>query len=261
VSRFKLFILFVFACSVSFLKAVDLNFYEKSLYSANGEDGILAKILQTIAPVPHFCVEIGAGDGERGSNTYLLRLQNWNALLLDRLYGAPKHHLHQEFVTAENINSLFDKYKAPLEFGLLSIGIDYNDFYLWKALDEKYRPAIVLIEYNGKHSPDEDKIVKYRPFFVGDATDYYGASLLALWNLGRSKGYSLVYAEQSGTHLFFIRDDLIQDKELMFNDINDPIKLHRYPAEPRRPDPKNRPYFESFSAPFQKFLKRSTSTA
>ncbi len=247
-SRFKLLFIILLCVSYSaILKAadeIDLNLNEISLYSQNGEDGILAKIFQSIGPVPHYCVEIGAYDGETGSNTYLLRLQGWNGLLLDRLQENPKHHLHQEFVTAENFNQLLNKYKTPLEFGLLSIGIDYNDYYLWKALDERYRPAVVLIEYNGKHSPDEDKVVKYRPFFSGDGTDYYGASLLALFNLGRSKGYSLVYAEKSGTHLFFVRDDLIQESH--FKDLNDPVKLHRYAAPHRRPDPKNRPYFSSF---------------
>ncbi len=232
------------------IEEIDLNRHEISLYSKNGEDGILAKIVQAIGPIPHYCVDIGASDGRDGSNTYLLRLQGWQGLLLDRRFENPILNLHQEYISAENINSLLSKYEVPLEFGLLSIGIDYNDFYIWKALKGEYRPALVLIQYNGKHSPFEDKIVKYRPFFIGDTTDYFGASLLALFNLGRAKGYSLVYADKSGTHLFFVRDDLIRERvrkgEPGFKEMNDPIKLHRNVSHTdRTPDPKNRPYISS----------------
>ena len=78
-------------------------------------------------------------------------------------------------ITAENITQLFDKYHVPYDLDLLSIDIDYNDFYVWKALDEKYQPAVVVIEYNATHFPSEDKVAKYHPYFAGDGTNYYGA--------------------------------------------------------------------------------------
>lgn len=227
-------------------QAIDLNGFEKSLYSKNGEDGILSKLFQIIEPVSKYCVEVGAHDGVTGSKTYLLRLQSWKSLLLDRSHEMPKYNLHQELITAININQLFSKYEVPLEFDLLSISIHYNDFYVWKALDAKYKPAVVVIEYNGIHGPDEDKVVKYRPFFNGDGTDYFGASFLALYHLGRSKGYSLVYAEKTGVSLFFVRDDLILEKNLIFNDMNDPAKIYRRAANLYyQPDKKNRPYLSS----------------
>jgi hypothetical protein len=118
---------------------------------------------------------------------------------------------------------------VPSEFGLLSIDIDYNDFYIWQAIGDQYRPAVVMVEFNATHLPHEDKVVKYYPFFSGDGSNYYGASILAFYNLGRSKGYSLVYAEKEGVNLFFLRDDIIQEKRLQFKDANDVEKLYRYP--------------------------------
>ena len=56
------------------------------------------------------------------------------------------YNLHKEFVTAENINRIFEKYSVPFQFDLLSIDIDYNDFYLWNALDAKYTPFVVVID-------------------------------------------------------------------------------------------------------------------
>jgi hypothetical protein len=229
---------------------IDLCLYEKSIYSQNGEDGLLAKIFQTIQPTSKFCVEFGAYDGVTGSNTYLLRLQGWESVQFDRNYEIPKHSIHREFITAETINDIFDKYNVPLDLGLLSIDIDYNDFYIWKALDPKYKPAVVLIEYNATHLAHEDKVVKYRPFYVGDDTNYYGASILALYHLGRFKGYSLVHADANGVNLFFVRDDLLKDG-IQFKHINEVDQIYRPPTYGKGPngghpeDYRHRAYFSA----------------
>jgi len=222
-------------CISLWSEEIDLSLYEKSLYSQNGEDGVIAKIVQLINP-PKFCVEFGAYDGVTTSNTCLLRAQGWKCLLLDRMHEAPAQNLHKEFITQENITSLFDKYDVPLEFGVLSIDIDYNDFYVWKGIEKKYKPAVVVIEYNATHLPDVDAVVKYQPFFCGDGTNYYGASILALYHLGRAKGYSLVYAEKEGVNLFFIRDDILKAKNLVFKDMNKVEKLYRYPTYGKGPN-------------------------
>ncbi len=245
---FLLLAVYLFSLSAD---EVDLNEYELSLYSQNGEDGVIAKIMNLIEPTSRFCVEFGAFDGITTSNTYLLRLQGWQAVLLDRMYEMKEYNLFKEFITAENITSLFDKYAVPFDLDLLSIDIDYNDFYVWKELDMKYQPAVVVIEYNATHLPSEDKVVKYQPYFCGGGSNYFGASILAMYNLGRSKGYSLVYADQNGVNLFFIRDDILRDKHLHFKNINDVDKLYRRPTYGNGPnnghpaDAKNRSYLTS----------------
>ncbi|MDE3045274.1 MAG: hypothetical protein KGJ02_01325 [Verrucomicrobiota bacterium] len=245
-----IFLAFIFMTGL-FAEEIDLSQYEKSFYSQNGEDGVLAKIFQLIGPRSRFCVEFGAYDGVTGSNTHFLRLQGWNCLLLDRTFEIPELFLYREFITAENITEIFDKYNVPFDLDLLSIDIDYNDFYVWKEIDEKYHPAVVLIEVNATHVPSEDKVAKYHPFFSGDSTNYYGASILALYHLGKAKGYSLVYAEKAGVNLFFIRDDILKEKNLQFKDMNDVQRLYRYPTYGRGPngghrdDPKKRKYLTS----------------
>lgn len=247
----KLLFLLIASFSSLLAEEIDLSRYETSIYSQNGEDGVIAKIFKLFNPSSRFCVEFGAYDGMTGSNTYLLRKQGWDCLLLDRMYEIPELKLYKAFITAENINELFEMHGVPHEFDLLSIDIDYNDFYIWKALDEKYKPAVVVIEYNATHLPDEDKVIKYKPYFCGDGTNYYGASILALYNLGRSKGYSLVYAEQAGVNLFFIRDEIIQKFGLHFQHMNDVKKIYCSPTYGKGPngghrqDPKNREYLSS----------------
>ncbi|HSX11232.1 MAG TPA: hypothetical protein VLF94_05925 [Chlamydiales bacterium] len=225
---------------------IDLSLYEKSIYSQNGEDGVLSKIFQTLPASSKFCVELGAGDGISRSNAHLLLLQEWKGVLLDREHAASQYNLYQEFVTAENLAALLQKYQVPHEFDLLSIDLAYNGFFIWQSLPSLYTPAVVVVKYNASHLPNEDKVVKYRPFYTGDETDYYGASILALYRLGQAKGYSLVYAEQSGVNLFFVRDDLLQNGEISFKNRNEVEKLYRNKASGRSlPDLKNRPYLSS----------------
>lgn len=228
---------------------VNLNLYERSLFSQYGEDGILAKFFHVLKPKTMFCVELGAGDGVKRNATYILRRLGWQGILLDRSNEDAENRLFKGFITAENVNDYLHKYAVPKEFDLLNINLGYNDFYIWKALDTSYKPTLVVINYNSLHAPSEDKVCKYLPFYCGDDTDYYGASILAMYNLGRSKGYSLIYSDQSGNKLFFVRDDILAESDVRFIQTNKVEKLYRDPAlmgaPVRKKDPKNRPYVSS----------------
>lgn len=244
-------LLFIFCFLSAYSEEIDLSVYEKSVYSQYGEDGVIAKILSVIPSTSRYCVEFGAYDGITGSNTFLLRRQGWKCLLLDRMFERDEFNLHKEFIRAENINELFEKYRVPHDLDVLSIDIDYNDFYIWEKLDPKFDAKLVIIECNPTHLPDQDKVVKYRPFYCGDGTNYYGASILALYNLGKSKGYSLVYHESSGTNLFFVKDSILKEHDISFKNMNDVEKLYKKanygngPEGGHRADLKYRPYYTS----------------
>jgi hypothetical protein len=119
----------------------------------------------------------------------------------------PRVAVRKEFITAENINDLFRKYEVPSQFDLLSIDIDSNDFWVWQQIAA--RPRVVVIEYNASIPPNESRTIAYDPTFVWNGSDYFGASLLALKELGRRKGYTLVYCERAGVNAFFVADELL----------------------------------------------------
>lgn len=196
-------------------KIKNINFFDQKIYSQNGEDGILKIIFHKIGTTNKFCVEFGAGDGTQNNTRYLINKSSWDFLHMDCTDNNPPS-VKKEFINAENINSLFQKYNVPREFDLLSIDIDSNDYWVWKAI-EGYSPRVVVIEYNPNIPPTESKTIKYDPHAKWDGTSYFGASLLALVNLGKEKGYTLIGCDKNGINAFFIRNDLIEDHFIIRN--------------------------------------------
>ncbi len=110
-------------------------------------------------------------------------------------------------MTAENIQSLLEKYQVPDGFDLISIDVDGNDFWIWNQITS--RPRVVVIEYNAHVSPLLARTIRYDAQFRWTSTDYMGASLRALHELGRRKMYTLVYCERNGVNAFFVADECL----------------------------------------------------
>ena len=131
--------------------------------------------------------------------------------------------IKNERVTAENIQNLFEKYNVPTHFDLLSIDIDFNDYWIWKSIVD-YFPRVVIIEYNSSIPSNESKVVPYNPDYIWDGTNYFGASLLALSNLASQKGYTLIGCDSNGINAFFCKTDLLDNYSL-----NSISELYRSP--------------------------------
>jgi hypothetical protein len=187
-------------------KLDDLALFEQRFNSQNGEDGILRAILYKIMPTNKHCVEFGIHPSE--GNTIHLAKRGWPCLWMDG--GGDGKSIKKEYITAENINALFKTYAVPDTFDVLSIDVDSNDYWIWKAI-EGYSPRVVIMEYNASIPPTESKTVTYDPHLRWDGTTYFGASLLALQKLGTAKGYTLISCDKSGSNAFFVRNDLVQD--------------------------------------------------
>jgi hypothetical protein len=241
---------------------IDLSLFEEKIFSQHGEDGIIRKLFQIIGVVNKNYVEFGTENGMESNTRYLRENHGWSGLLMDCENENLSINLHKEFITAENINDLFKKYNVQKNFDLLSIDIDYNDFYIWKSIKNKYKPRVVVIEYNATHQITEDKIVKYNPFNFWDGTNYFGASIKSLYNLGRKKGYSLIYAENIGVNLFFLRDDVLEKGNYKYKDMNNIELIYKSPKYGNGPngghveDLKKREYVSFKNIRFSQFLFR-----
>lgn len=71
---------------------------------------------------------------------------------------------------------------------------------------------------------------------IWDGSNYFGASISALYHLGRNFNYSLVYAESKGVNLFFVRDDIIKQQKIKFLNINNVNQIYHKPMYGKGPN-------------------------
>jgi hypothetical protein len=191
--------------------------HELKVFSQNGEDGVLAEIFARIGTGSRWFVEFGIGAGLEGNSVVLADVHGWQGLFIegsDELHarlaykyaGFPKVVTRHARVTAENLDELMDGAGVPQLFDLLSIDVDGNDYWIWQGLSA-HRPRVVVCEYNGFIDPTRPLTQPYAPDAAWDGSDYFGASLAALAELGRTKGYRLVHADLTGTNSFFVADE------------------------------------------------------
>lgn len=193
---------------------IGLKSYERAVFSQNGEDGIIQEIVKRLDITHGYFVEIGAEAGQ--ANCIQLAHLGWHGLFIDRNNDTcskldlelPKHQVVRHHIKRLNVERVLDLANVPHDIDLLSIDIDGQDYWVWKGIETR-KPKIVVIEYNASHVPPSLWVMKEDTRYLWDGrSDYYGASLESLANLGIKLGYHLVSTESSGTNAFFVRQDL-----------------------------------------------------
>lgn len=196
---------------------------EFRVFSQWGEDGIIQYLLRRVPIERRIFIEFGVENYTEANTRFLLTQNAWAGLVIDGspenvefikrdpIYWASNLKAEAAFITAENVNELFERAGIRGDIGLLSIDIDGNDYWVWNAIDS-VSPRIVICEYNAHFGPRALVSTPYDPAFVRDRAHfsriYYGASAAALESLAMRKGYSLVSGNTAGNNLFFVRDDV-----------------------------------------------------
>lgn len=202
----------------------DLREAEFKVFSQGGEDGIIQYLLGHVRVENDMFVEFGVEDYREANTRFLMMQDNWRGLVLDgseenvRRICAQPYHVHFDLraktamVTAENINELLKGEGIGGDIGLLSVDIDGNDYWVWKAITGVV-PRIVICEYNSLFGPSAAVTVPYDSAFVRSRAHssmlYFGASLSALTMLAEQKGYVLVGSNSVGSNAFFVRKDVL----------------------------------------------------
>lgn len=195
--------------------------YELKVFSQNGEDGVIGEILRRSGVrSPGYFVEFGGEDGVELNSALLADVLGWSGVFIEG--DAHKHHhLHRKYspnarvttghamVEPETVESLFEMLGVPAEFDLLSIDVDGDDYWIWKAITQ-FSPKVVVIEINS-HIDPKVALVQRQGDGPWQGTDFYGASLEAFRLLGLAKGYRLVHTDLTGNNAFFVRSDLPGD--------------------------------------------------
>ncbi len=194
----------------------DLRHFEASVRSQNGEDGIIAEIVRRVGEGTRTFVEIGASDGAENCTAALVS-QGWSGVWVE---GDPEKVMDarrrssdrpvrvvEAFVDRESIVSVLESASTPDEPDVLVIDVDGNDLQIWDAVSARYRPRIVVIEYNAAVGPHLQWAMPYNAGHRWNETAWHGASLAALARLGRQLGYVLAGCDSQGVNAFFVRRD------------------------------------------------------
>ena len=207
----------------SMKKITTLEDVEFRVHSQWGEDGIIEWLVQQMPGIDRSFVEFGVENFGEANTRFLLRNRGWRGLIMDGT-AANMQHVKSEtlywmhdllaveaFITAENINQLITDNGFSGELGILSVDIDGNDYWVLEAID-CVNPAILILEYNGVLGDQHAITVPYDAGFERLAAhhsgQYFGASVKAMIQLAKEKGYTFIGTNSNGVNAFFVRDDL-----------------------------------------------------
>lgn len=205
-----------------------MNDFGFRCFSQFEEDGLLLFVFAAIGFHSKRVVEICAEDGTECMATNLIINHEFEGLLFD---GNPKNvgrgqrffrsrsdtalvppKFCQAWITAENVNHLLEQNTFVGDIDLLSLDMDGNDYWIWKAT-EVVRPRVCIFETNPVVPSNLSLTIPYDPQFryseqppAGE--HFWGASLRAMKELCDHKGYRLIGAHRFGFNVICMRNDV-----------------------------------------------------
>ena len=140
-----------------------------------------------------------------GSETHM------NYVKQDQIYWRHDLKAVPAFITRENINDLLIEHGYGENLGLLSIDIDGNDYWVLDAIKD-ISASILICEYNPILGDQYAITVPYDASFTRFDAHYsglyFGASITAIVELAKKKGYEFVGTCSNGINAFFVRGEL-----------------------------------------------------
>ena len=182
-------------------------------FSNFDEEQIISRLVAELLPGagPGTAVDLGAGDGIKGSNTYALFRRGWRGLgveadarrarrLAHAYRGLPGVAARHARVTPSNVAELLKSHGVRPGFDLLSLDIDSYDYWVLDRLLEGFRPRLVVTEINEKIPPPIRFVVRFDPDFRL-THHFFGYSIASLEDLAARRGYALVELEYNNAFL------------------------------------------------------------
>jgi hypothetical protein len=196
---------------------------EFRVFSRWGEDGLIQFLLAHVPIQRRAFVEFGVGSYDEANTRFLLMNDNWEGLIQDgdesAMTAVSRSELGWRYtlqarsarINVETVNSLLTEAGMTGDLGILSIGLDGLDYWVWKAINVA-QPRIVIAEYNAMFGPSVAVTTPYQADFhrtkAHSSNLFYGMSLAAAESLGQERGYRLVGVNSAANNAFFVRSDL-----------------------------------------------------
>jgi hypothetical protein len=193
---------------------------EFQVFSQFGDDGIIQWLVQQLPSINPTFIEFGVENYREANTRFLLVNNNWSGFVMDgsaenmdalkgeQLYTFFDLQATCSFITSANINQLLSTTGFSKEPGILSIDIDGNDYWVWKAISG-IKPAIIICEYNSLYGFSRPYTIPYQEDFVRGTKypfNYYGISLKSACDLAAERGYSFIGCNSAGNNAYFIEN-------------------------------------------------------
>tara|TARA_Y100001970_G_scaffold287799_1_gene413350 strand:+ start:578 stop:1459 length:882 start_codon:yes stop_codon:yes gene_type:complete len=202
-----------------------INEYEYKITSQNNEDGIIEFIFSKI-PNNKYFVEIGFEYYE--FNSLNLIKKGWEGKLIDtsledslaleknlnRNFPNSKVRIFTTKVDKKNINDLVIEENSNKKIDFFSLDIDSYDYWILETVDLS-RVSVLCCEYNHWLGGEKKLTIPYDENFKFLDDGIWGASITALVDLLKKKGFSLIAVESSGTNIFFVKNELAKNFEVL----------------------------------------------
>tara|TARA_Y100001970_G_scaffold34420_1_gene42665 strand:+ start:791 stop:1717 length:927 start_codon:yes stop_codon:yes gene_type:complete len=204
------------------IKSLNQTYFK--VFSQDTEDGILQYLLKSLNINDVKFVEIGTQDYSESNTRYIYETMRCEGLVIDPYPNLEKEinkilrvwknklKVHNDFVNSENINEILKQNSFNKDLDLFSIDIDGIDYWVLEKINPKIS-KIFVIEYNPYFGSNLEisapNLEKFDRFKYHPSGLCWGASLKAIINLMKKKGYTFIGSNRLNCNSFFILNELL----------------------------------------------------
>lgn len=180
------------------------------VYSQSGEEAYLEHILLNVPSVNKTIVEFGAWDGKHLSNTlYFEEKHGYKRVLFDG-DNRGNEAVIEKFITMANCVQIMEEQGVAKEFDLFCIDLDGNDYHILDEVLFKFKPTVVIAEFNPIFPPEVKATIKYNPDHTWQEDDFYGFSFGAGVSLAEHHGYLCIF-QNDNLNMYFVEKNKLAD--------------------------------------------------
>ena len=140
--------------------------------------------------------------------------------------------IYDNYIYPDTILEVFEKFNVPIELDILKIDIDGFDLEVLRSILGKYKPKIIIAEYNEKIPPPILFEIKYKKDYEWDYSHCFGFSICSGKKVMDNYNYTIIKIFELN-NILCIQNDICEQLNISKTNIYD-IYNKEYELNPRR---------------------------
>ena len=220
-----------------FLKEKSLNHYNemgfekiKKIYDIFINKLIMEEIYSLIKNRSNYIIDIGASSCSPNDPLYKFIINNeFKGLCIegnkDNIVKlkegiANTFQIYDNYIYPDNIIEVFEQFNIPIEIDILKIDIDGFDLEIIRTILTKYKPKIIIAEYNEKIPPPILFETKFKKDYVWDYSHCFGFSISSGEKVMDEYNYSIVKILELN-NIICVQNEICHQLNISKKNIND----------------------------------------